>query len=981
MELSTCLILSQRISDEDRDTLLSRVDQLVASGIAPADAQKMAANDILAEIESELRDLERMFAEQHPEPPAPPPPDRSRFMSRRGVRYTLGDFGKAAELIEATQDRYNRWKQAIREIEEQGGTVSEDNDFYRAEERYWGKVGAQLDDFQAEVKEWIKAVTKDGLDIAAVAEYAYAEHARDRNEWIAKIRPSMPDGGSGMTNEEADLILDEARAAGLEAVLKRHSAQLRAWVQGTRDLMLEGGLITPEEHASWTQNMASYVPLRGLPPGSDLEGIAPVGSGTGQGFNIRGSESQMAKGRRSRAKQIIENIIADRTRATIRVGKNEVLKHFLKFVLDNPSPNLWEVNAVETKPITKVDANGDRQIVEEERLITDQRVVTVKDGGEEIHIVVRDDKLREQLQNLNAHELGRVIGTLLFANRILSRLYTSLSPVFTAINFIRDAMTAGFGAIDELGFLGAARMYAEFPAATKESFAAELGNRSVDYNLFRATGGKTGFMDYKTLDDISNELASMVAQAERGMLDPRNLGPAALRLVESVNAGVENIARLAAFKAAKKMGKTDAEAASIAKNLTVNFNRRGTMTPALSAWFLFFNPAVQGTARMVQALKSPKVISTLGFAMTGIAALALQNAAMGEDDDGIAWWDKIPNEIKERNIIIVLPPGSDAGELVPGSKVGRYRKIPMPYGYNVFAVIANNAVDVWRNSQDAAKGVTPSKALTNVFGAFMGSWVPVPEIGGSFENEKSAALVFTPDALNPVLQNMLNVNPFGRQITPNADRDDGLPDSTKFTASQAGTVFQKSAELLNKATGGNVIEKGWIDLSPGSIENLVRGYLGGPATFTLDIINSMYARQHLERPEMDVRRLPFIKQFVGVIDEETDRTMAYSSMKEAEQMVNRARAAKKLDELPEDVADYLSENEPIIALGRTLQRTRAQMTKLRKDELAVLNDKELTDAEKLAYMTELNRERRAVLHDFNRAYVEALRLQRKQKGS
>lgn len=903
------------------------------------------------------------------------------FSTRRG-RFKLGDFGYGSRIIEAHQDRYNRWKQAIREIEEQGGTVSEDNDFYQAEERYWGKVGAQLEDFQEEVEAWTKEVAADGVDLGSVAEYAYAEHAKDRNAWIAQQRTSMPDGGSGMTNDEADLVFAEARAAGVEPQLKKHAARLRAWVQGTRDLMLREGLITQEEYDAWTLNMASYVPLRGLPPDSDLEGIGQS-RGTGQGFNIRGREAKEAKGRRSRAKQIIEHIIADRTKAHVRAGKNEVLRHFLKFVLDNPSPNLWEVNAVEKKAITRVDANGDRQIIEEDRIISDDRVVTVKDAGNEIHIVVRDEKLREQLQNLHVQNVGKTIGALLFVNRILSRLYTSLSPVFTIVNFARDTITAGFGAIDELGFFGAGRMYANFPKAAWESFRAEAGTRSPDYEEFRRTGGKTGFFDFKTVDDLSIQINRMVASAERGWLDPRNLGPKMLDIIEAANAGFENVARLAVFKTAKQMGRSTAEAARISKNLTVNFNRKGTVTPAMSAWFLFYNPAVQGTTRMLQALANPKVISTLGLAMTGMAALALRNAAMGEDDDGIPWWDKIPDEVKERNIIIVHPPGSTEGEEVPGSKYGRYTKIPMPYGYNFFAVVANQLVDVWRNSQDPRHGREPWAAFKEAFGAFMGSWVPVAEIGGSFENEKAAALVFVPDGLNPIVQNLMNVNPFGRPIAPESMGNEGLPDSSRYFAGQAGTFFQRAAEGLNETTGGTAIEPGLIDLTPGAIENLVRGYLGGPATFTMDILNSVYAKQHLDRPELDVRRLPFVKQVIGRIDEETDRMIGYSNMEKATRMVNRFNAAKKLEELSDEEAAYLEANSPMMSLGRTLNATRKALSDLRKEELAILNNDELSDGDKLAQMLLLNKERRQALQFFNQAYgaaqIEQRRLQQEEQ--
>lgn len=902
-----------------------------------------------------------------------------RFSTRMG-RFELPEFTLGSKMVEGLQDRYNRWKQTVEAIRKQGGVVSEDNEFYRAEERYWGKVGAQIEDFKEEVEDWTKEVTKDKLDLGSVALYAYAQHAPSRNAYIASIRPTMPDGGSGMTNADAQAIIDEARNSGLEPLLQKHADKLREWIQGTRDHMLAEGLITPDEYATWTVGMPDYVPLRGMPDGDGLIDGAKRKLGIGQGFNIRGKESKTMQGRRSEAKQIIENILADRSKAYIRAGKNEVLRHFLKFVLDNPSPNLWRVNAVENKPATTIDANGNRVIEERQSIISDDRTVTVKDDGKEIHIEVVDPDLRAQLQNLNAQNIHWFFGSLLYLNRVLSRLYTSLSPVFTVTNLARDLSTATFGAIDEFGFLGAPKLWAQLPASLLESFKAEFGARSPDYELYRATGGKTGFFDFKTIDDLSRELTHMADTAQLSAFDPRKALPKTLSLIEKINGGIENATRLASFKAARRDGKTVAEAAHISKNLTVNFNRKGAWTPMLSSWFLFFNPAVQGTARMLEALRNPKVLAALGAGMTGMFLLAMRNAAMGDDDDGVAWWDKIPDEVKERNLIIVRPPGGSEGEAVPGSKTGRYIKVPMPYGYNFFAVMANQAADVWRNGQDAKRGVGKADALKKSLGAFFGSWIPVPEAAGMLNNgpKTQAVLAAVPDAFNPIAQNILNINPFGRALHRESNNTEGLPNASKSFGNQVGGIFEKTASLLNRASGGTSIEPGFIDLSAGQIENLVRGYAGGPATFSLDILNAMYARQSLQRPELDVTKLPFAKQVYGKIDAETDRMLAYSRMDEAQKVVNRMRAGRAAGDDP--ALDELEKSAGgLMGLGATLQTTRARLSSLRKSELAILNDDTMTDKAKMMELQLLNRDKREALQAFNEAYNDALLEQRLQE--
>ncbi|MBI5270702.1 MAG: hypothetical protein HY856_13605 [Burkholderiales bacterium] len=817
------------------------------------------------------------------------PADPRITYSRRGQpgAFRLPEFTRLDMTIEAIQDRYNRWRQATQAVREQGGNVNDINDFYLAEERYWSRVGSRVDDFKAELEQWVKEIADDGLDLDSVALYAYAKHAPERNAWIAMKRPAMTDGGSGMSNQDAADIIHDAQVSGLQPLLEKHVARLHEFIQGTRDSLYQDGLIDDDEYLAWSSLFQHYVPLRGL------EG-KPEAKGTGQGFNIRGAEGKAAKGRYSQARQIIEQVVQDRVRAYMRAGKNEVGRTFLQFVLDNPSPNLWEVNAVQRKPVSKLDANGNRIIEEEMTVVDDERVVTVKDAGQEIHILVHDERLRAQLQNMHVENVGRVVGSLLWVNRQLSKLYTALSPVFLVLNASRDLQSATVGVIDEVGFMGVPRLYANLPRAILSSYKAEFGAIDPDFELYRQSGGKTGFFDFKTLDAQARELQDMLDMAGSSAIDPRKLWHRAMAVIEGANGGVENAFRLAAFQTALQSGMSTVQAARMSKNITVNFNRKGTMTPALSAWFLFFNPAVQGTARVAQALRSPKVLATLGMGMTGMFLLALRNASMGDDDDGVAWWDKIPDEVKERNLVIVLPPGASGGESIPASKVGRYIKVPMPYGYNFFAVVANQMADVWRHSQDPRRGRDATKGMLKAAQAFMGAWVPATEVGRSFETPEAAALAFVPDALNPLVQNALNLNTFGRKMRPDDARSEALPDSQQFFIGQHGTLYQQLASELNAATGGDEVTPGLIDVSPASIENVVRGYGGGPASFAMDLLNVVYVRHSVERPAADWSKAPFAKQLTGVIDDETDRLVGYERLMDAEEKDARLDAASKM---------------------------------------------------------------------------------------
>lgn len=887
--------------------------------------------------------------------------------SRPAAGYSLPGFGNGSLFVEKIQDRYNRWRQVVEAVRKQGGILNEANDFYKAEERYWGVVGSKIEDFDTEVQGFLEGLVKDKVDSRSMQLYAYAKHAKERNARMRAMREAGQggfDSWSGMTDEDVDAILDDAHQSGLAPVFEKHHAELMKWTQGTRDIMLSQGLITQDQYDALDNSYDFYVPLKGNPRGDTKR------PGVGQGFNIRGKETMRAKGRYSEASDIIENIIADRVRALTRAGKNEVLRTFLKFVLDNPDPTNWVINDTQINPVMTIDDQGNQVIKEERQVVKGEDTIGIKDGGREVFVRIKDPKLVEQMRNMNIEQVGWWLGHMLRGNRMLSRLYTSLSPVFTVLNFARDLQAGTLNMIGTEGFAAAGRMLAYMPKALYQSAMAESGKPPAEYQLFRATGGKTGFMDFKTIEDLAKDLSTRIDKAGMSGVDPRKFGPKALELIESINGAIENSTRLAAFMAARDSGRTVAEAASVSKNITVNFNRKGALTPNLSAWFLFFNPAVQGTARVAQALASPKVLATIGAGMTGLALLALQNASMGDDDDGVAWWDKIPENVKDRNIVIVLPPSSKQGEAVPGSKTGRYLKIPMPYGYNFFATVARQAVDLYRNKLDPARGAGMGEATKRSVSSLLGAYMPVAELARSLENTKSLAMVATPDVINAPMQSLLNLNGFGRQMYPDQGSEN-LADSSRYFAGQAGTIFQRTAEALNRGTGGSTFKSGLLDFTPATLENLARSYGGGPVSFALDMLNMAYARQSIERPTIDVRRSPFIKQLYGEIDNESDRQAGFERMDKIQEEIDPIQAALRAGK-KDEAKEMFAEAGPIATLGGALKVTRKQMTTIRKQELAIIaSDK--SDAEKYAKLEELAASKRKSLQALNRAFDAASR--------
>jgi hypothetical protein len=159
---------------------------------------------------------------------------------------------------------------------------------------------------------------------------------------------------------------------------------------------------------------------------------------------------------------------------------------------------------------------------------------------------------------------------------------------------------------------------------------------------------------------------------EQGAGDPRRIARTVLQAVDDYNSIVENSVRLAAFQAARKQGLTPQRAASIAKNITVNFNRKGNASAGINAWFMFFNASVQGTATILKAAaKSPKARAVLGgMALTGFLLDMVNREVMGDD------YEAIPDFEKSHNAIFQVGRDLCEGALPAGSERGVQRRAP-----------------------------------------------------------------------------------------------------------------------------------------------------------------------------------------------------------------------------------------------------------------------------------------------------------------
>lgn len=885
--------------------------------------------------------------------------------------YLKGESRTDATRI-ALQDYFLRVKQVQDALTAQGGTVGEAQNVYLAEELSYGRLQEQLVDFKDQVvKPLIKQVKAADLELSDLALYAYARHAKERNAAMRSINARLRRGeGSGMTDDESDDIITAFRRDGKEADLQRLHGKLMDIVTTTRLVLLDEGLITRDEYDAWSNKYNDYVPLRGFSADEeDMVTGARVSSPRmgGRGFNIRGAESVRALGRTSRAGHIIENIVSDYERAVARAERNNVAKVFLDLATTNPDANLWEIDAERTS----LSLNRQTGAVQANKLIDKgEDTISVKLDGKEVYIKIHDPLLVRALRQASKDETGQATRLLAkglgWYTTLMRNTLTRFNPAFGFTNAVKDV---GFGAVSALGDMGP-----KGAALFMKHYANPVQSGPM-FEEFRAAGATTGGWHMRDAKELQKEIQTLMDwEGGSGVKAAAyKLGKGTLDALEFIGTASETQARFAAYKAARELGKSPAQAGSIAKNLTTNFNRKGEWGAAMNTLYLFFNAGVQGSAKMASNLKSPWVMGAMA-GLTGLSAgLALYGAsAGGDDDDGEAYWDKIPDFEKERNLIVMLPPGK--GMMVKGENRvgtnGRYIKIPIQYGLNVFSTMGYQVAGLVRHAQDQTRGVKPSKAAINMTSVVFGAFNPM---GGSVDvtNPIELGMAASPSIVDLGIQLGAGVNSFGRPVAPTKSPFDTKPDSENFSPNMAGTWEMRLARWMNAKTGGDAAVSGMVDVSPGTVRNVVRNATGGTGDFLSSVFVNIPSKLWSPDGELGPRDVPVLKAFYGEVDATVDMGMYYERRAEVLKAAENAARQQKLGIR----VDYDAESRGLQSLGNAAKQFGEQMGKLRKAELAVAEDAEAakpryTEAERNKKRKDLQEARASLASQFNAIYYQ-----------
>lgn len=857
-------------------------------------------------------------------------------------------------------DRFVDIKQLQQDLQKMGSKLPQWRDVYLSEELYYGKVGGRLDALKWDRFEPIMRLMRSlNLTVEEVDKFLMAMHAKERNDYIASINPKMPDGGSGILTQDALDYLRQQRANGKAKALMQVAREVYAMNRESLDARLADGLLTQEKYDELTTRWKYYVPLRGwavdVDPDADPE-LPRVGSG----FSVRGKEFKAALGRDDIADSPLAYSFVQAQEGVVRGEKNRVSLTFLRLMRANPSPDLWV--EVKGKMHRFKDASG--QVVEKWIPETgfDKDLLHVKLGGKTVFIRIKDRNIRNAMLNLGADQMSGLNVAMHYLNRWLSSVNTQFNPEFILTNLARDIVTAGINVTDakikglETAMLRDMRKaFAGAFRGTKGKFDTEWAKH---YREFNEAGGKISFFGLENIEDKKKRIQKEMARLEKTRNPARIMARAgrfAMEQVSDLNQGVENALRLSAYVNARKMGATRDQAASLARNLTVNFNKRGEWGTVMNAWYLFYNAGIQGTVRMVRAIRrSRKAQFAVGALVMQGFLLDMANrwlAGAGDDDDeettGRNPYDALPFHVKERNMIIFYGPGKDD-----------YFKWPLPWGYNTFYVAGQQISQAMNDPLHSA-----GKATKNIFGAALNAFNP---IGGS----DRIARMISPTVLDPVLDIEGNRNAFDVPIMPDYGLGDQRPDSEKAWKSTPDAWKSLARELnaLPYISDGNEARSGNLDFSPETLQYWTNYFGGGAMAFATRTYGVGEMVVTGRGKDIETHNIPFVRRFYGTPNERQEQNEFYQLMDEIRIVEDEAKLFRGQNK-PDKVAAI--EETPAYKVHKEVKNHYNTIAKLKKNVREVEQNARFSDEEKDKKIEQFEKKIRLNMTRALRAYYEA----------
>lgn len=823
----------------------------------------------------------------------------------------------------------------------------------------------------------VEKLSAAGASLEDVHRYMYALHAKERNRVIGARNPKGSDfhkaitdpsivGASGMSTNEAKAILREMRADKAKFPAIRDAANdMRTMLDESLKNDRAAGLIPADVYDMLANRWKNYVPLR-PEDGQDAMGNWSASGG----FDIRGDEYKTAMGRFSQDDNVIANSVTQAEGQILRQSKNDVGKAALRLInqFDPEGNNIAEVywlndadaslsNIVKAKSLKKrrINKQGKVEAVTVNNPFSgEEDVFAAKVGGKVYYMHFRDIKVGHALKRMSAAELGTVSKLVRNVTVWQSIVNTRANPAFTPINVIRDMQSGAIHLLDE-GFSAGqvAGVVSDIPKAWKAIWKQGKGEKGEsEWDKYAQeyfdNGGKITFHGYSTLEENLKKLQKDMRRAVEGENQVIATGKAIWDFVERLNDAGENGIRLAAYVAARKQqNRTAKEAAFMARDLTVDFKKKGEFGPTMNSWFVFFNAALQGNYNIARRMaKSKKVRAATSMIMFGGLMQHFWNMVMaGDDDDGEnAYLSLLRNRPYnlERQFVFFLPGRSD------------YVSFPLPYGYNAFHHLGVQGGAMTTGHQDPVAGLLTSMRVA--FDAFN-------PIGSG-----SLTTMVAPTIADPWIEIETNKNFFGAPIYPETSPfDPAPPPESQRSRSSTNSLAIAIAEGMNKATGGDEIVPGAIDVHPGTLEHVWGFFTGGIGRFGMKTYET--ATRGVQG-EFEPTKTPWLRSFYGQTTEDNARS-EYYRQKEAV-FTAYGRYNDYRDTGDQKAAERFYEDHRVeLEAHQAFKSIDKSLRKLRKKRRAIEGDKSLSAAQREQELETINEDEQYQMREARKAFQEA----------
>lgn len=542
----------------------------------------------------------------------------------------------------------------------------------------------------------------------------------------------------------------------------------------------------------------------------------------------------------------------------------------------------------------------------------EHEVRVMKDGEEYVIYVNGDPQLAQAMNNTRAHRVreiqsGKLDRAAAWLGRKMAAAYTSLSPLFIPSNYFRDlTMTLASTAIREdgrynyllrknlatswnLGFM--LKDYQNGKLRDKVNNGNATPKEQMFYD-FMMNGGETGFVSSLDVEDLKKKFKNDLKDLDRWKANPVKVGHTIMDGIEFLNRMIEDSNRFAVYMTSIQYGRSIDEAVNDAKDVTLNFNRKGTGEygwQMIRNLYLFINPAVQSLQTLGALAKHHPfkfTAVTAAWLASGVLVPIVNAALMsllGGDDDKDKYW-QFTKWDRRNNLIMWVP------------FTHEFVKIPLAQEFRAFYGVGDMIASKMMGGELAEE--TWSQYAEDLLGQVV-DMLPLDPTG----YDGNIAVSLMPNPIRPVFELAFNVDFTGKPLFKETEYNKYDPNFTKAYVGTPDWLVRVSKMVNSIGNDYPDVRQNAIDAfgdprynlnNPAVVDHVLSSYLGGAYTMGSQVLGVL--TKSLNDPkEIKMADIPLVSKFVSNPD---DRPVTkkqgdeFWNMKE-----NHDRAANTLSKL------------------------------------------------------------------------------------